>query len=292
MDKDNHWNEIVDLVNANKKQAPLEALDAERMQNIENAVFKHIDDQLADARVETVTAQNDTPTKASGVLGNLAQQAQAAFEALFANPAGRTAFAAVCLCALGSVLFFNTSTDSLDSNRLAMFDIPESISTESQRITTHIETRGGGAKAIIDAKRSKPANAFTAGLTLADMQLINSSGGSIDDYLGDSNIDTINASVDTYFKDDATKSWLALGHANEVLNLSAKLALTDLQTKPLHDAMALYKATASTVKTDSQSENFMENHAELLSATPDTLSTPADIERIIKATNNLKVLIK
>jgi len=296
MDKDNHWSEIVDMVNANKQQAPLEALDPERMQNIEQAVFKHIDEQLADAtdvaQQGTHSAKNTAPQN-DGIFGKLAEQARAAFEGLFANPAGRTAFAAVCLCALGSVLYFKTSTDSINSGQqLAMFDIPESISTESQQITSHIEARGIGAKAIIDANRSEVANAFTTGLTLADIQLINKSGASIDDYLADTNIDTFNASVETYHSNSATKNWLALGHANEVLHLSAKLALTNLETKPLHDAVAFYQTTASTVAIGSQSDNFMQNHAELVRATPETLSTPADIERIVTATSNLKILIK
>jgi len=293
MDKDNHWSEIVDIVNSNKQQAPLEALDPERMQNIEQAVFKHIDEQLADATdvAHTRASQNTAPQN-NGIFGKLAEQTRAAFEGLFANPAGRTAFAAVCVCALGSVLYFKASTDSINTGQLAMFDIPESVSTESQQITSHIEARGIGAKAIIDANRSEIANAFTTGLTLADMQLINKSGASIDDYLANTDIEAFNASVDAYHSNDATKNWLALGHANEVLHLSAKLALTNLETKPLHDAVAFYQATANTVAIDSQSDNFMQNHAELLSAAPDTLSTPADIESIVTATSNLKILIK
>jgi len=237
MDKDNHWSEIVDMVNAKKQQAPLEALDPARMQNIEQAVFKHIDEQLAEtdaAQHSTHASQNtasqNTAGQNDGILGKLAEQARATFEGLFVNPAGRTAFAAVCLCALGSVLYFKTSSDTINASQLAIFDIPQSVSTESQDLTSHIEARGVGAKAIIDAQRSELANAFTTGLTLADMQLINNTGASIDEYLADTEIDTFSASVDTFYSKDTTKHWLALGHANEVLHLSAKLALTNLET--------------------------------------------------------------
>jgi len=61
MYRDKHWSEIIDMVNASKPYTPLKMLDQVCMQKIEKAVFKCIDEQLADACGDSheVIAEND-----------------------------------------------------------------------------------------------------------------------------------------------------------------------------------------------------------------------------------------
>ncbi len=317
MDKDNFWQEIVDLAKHHKQRSkPVEQLPDEKMDQLESNVYTHIDQLFSDSEVLSATANSDLATTAdTQPKRSLKQSSLLWLQRFKASITPVFAIAMIALLSVGVLAYL------LSNNRLSepLFDIPESVAAAD--LQRYIQIPQESSRALAETLPSKRRSAFLAGVTQADLDLIgnieqpaahqiarwyhhtttNTAAADALDALK-----TVQSSVSRFSADEQTGFWLKQGYAVEMVNLAARRSMVDLNAGVLIDALHFYRtqvsmraqgsneSTSLELKSSSSdvARQYIQNHEKLVAATPATLSTPEQLQEIADMTHDMKVLIQ
>jgi len=306
MNNENHWDEMSKMLKAHREsKLPIERLDERRMADLQANVFSHIDQQFSDRTehssvndtVENRTRKNVTKATSRNILKDLLSKLFPSGEFSSRSPA--LAFAAVAVLALGVLTFFTGQKPTVGDT---LFELPNSIAMSSEALESQIDATSIGARALATSPLSVEHDAFMAGVTRADIDVI----GNIDSALSQQLVQSFNSTdltphqsfdkftntVEGFIASDTTSGWIKHGYAVELVNLTAKHAMTDLGTDELGDALAFYRIMSADLDLQTQNQNYTKNHDLLMSAHDRLKAEPKGIEQLILLTNNLKVLIR
>ena len=307
MDRNSFWREVIEIVKHHKRSPdPLEHLSEQRMAQLESNIFAHIEQQFPKDSTAAVKSDNATapePRKMS-VPERVKSLLRLPFPDQFAG-SPVLAFATFALLSAGVLTFILANNRTAETH----FKIPESVA--SADLEQYIESPENRNRALVATLPSSRRNAFLTGVTLADLDVIGDSNKksaqdiaiwfnqmtksvpSVDATIA---LDTVQSQATHFSNDEKSSFWFKQGYSIEMVHLAARHSLDNLNTTTLADALTFFtNQSAHPIPknhTVDLSKQYIQNHEQLINAASTELSTPEQIQEIVKVTNNMKILIQ
>lgn len=288
MDKHDFLRELQSIdEDVQRRGVPPVALSEKEVSDIDECVNEHIntlypDDPIPPAKTHDVIADDN-------LYHAPANDEKFGFSVKYA-------VAAVVSVFLIGALFMVSSLKMLPTTH----GIPMSITNAELQQHAHLPV--GNMIAITGTELSDRRAAYLAGYTKASLVVI----GNTDPvkkqnfafwFLGGDDselniLDKFDKHSDRYLAHEKTAFWYRQGLATELVQLSAKGAMSDLDTDALHDAMRFYRTSSESIPDhmETTDQRYFDKHNELLDAS--VPSTHGELQTIVDLTQALKVLIR
>jgi len=305
MDRNSFWREVIEIIKHPRHTPdPVENLSEKRMAQLESNIFAHIEQQFSDDTV--VAAKPDNSVAPEPRKYSLLERVKT----LLQIPDGLTG-SPVLAITMFALLSAGALTFILSNNRMAdsHFKIPSSVA--SANLEQFIEIPQNGTKALASTPPSDRRSAFLTGVALADLNLIGDNEkesaqeiaiwfqqttNSTPAVNAESAVETVQSQAAHFSSDEKSSLWFKHGYSVEIVQLAAKSSLADMNTSVLADALAFYKnhSTHPIPKshTVDLAKQYIQNHEQLINTASTELSTPNQIQEIVKITDNMKVLLQ
>lgn len=304
--KNNHWNEIIDMVKVNMKKLfpDSETLDVKRAADLQNNVFSHIDSQFP-VELDKVSEQAHKPqvTPTFGALLNGLR------DRLTLSPlsAGMPAMAIVAVAMISIGLLMNNNNEYSNP----YFDVPEVFTTAG--LDSYIQPVSNGSRAIA-TEVSDRKTAFYTGMIQAEIDLAGVSHeivsaniiASYPDLFEGNEIpsretllEKFNSHVVLTNSVDRHSQWFEEGYKVEMTLLSARSALATFNTDALQEAILYFKQQTDIQQSGSTDVNpgyfakrqLLSELAEAATKNAQVLGSPDTLQQVIDLTKALKVLV-